>query len=240
MHARQEVRRTERRRTGRPARCGRGNRARRRPDDAEVRAGPPGDRRDPSRFRGREGRAPGRTVADRRHTRSGRLLRDDGGIPADRGRGAVAGRTTRSAVPHGPGRWGSAPHPHRTRPPHHRGDPPPGRHRGRDHRRAGPVRRAGRVRRALQRDGGGPPDRLVRRAAGHVSERAGTGCGPPAHQPVLGLPVHGAGRGLPPSQRHRPPRRAHGRRRPADGLPAGVRHPVHRRPGHREPEERHH
>ena len=61
---------------------------------------------------------------------------------------------------------------------------------------------------------------------------------PPARQPVLGLALHRAGRDLPPAERHRPPEGPDGRGRAADGLPAGVRHPVHGRPRHGQPEGR--
>ena len=103
---------------------------------------------------------------------------------------------------------------------------------------ARPARRAGRLRRPLQRDGGGPADGLVRRPAGHVPERRRAGGDPRARPPVLGLAVHRAGRDLPPAQRHRPPQGPDGRGRAADGLPAGGRHPVHGRPRHGQPEGR--
>ena len=61
---------------------------------------------------------------------------------------------------------------------------------------------------------------------------------PPARQPVLGLALHRAGRDLPPAERLRPPEGPHGRGRAADGLPAGIRHPVHGRPRHGQPEGR--
>ena len=54
-----------------------------------------------------------------------------------------------------------------------------------------------RVRRALERDGRGPADGLVRRPAGHVPERRRAGRDPRARQPVLGVAVHRAGRDLP-------------------------------------------
>ena len=109
---------------------------------------------------------------------------------------------------------------------------------GGDHPPARPVRRARRVRRPIQCDGGGLADGVFRGSAGHVSERRRAGGDPPARRPVLGLALHRAGRDLPPPQRLRPPEGPHGRRRPADGLPAGVRHPVHRRPRHGQPQGR--
>ena len=96
----------------------------------------------------------------------------------------------------------------------------------------------GRLRRPVQRHGGGPADGLLRGPAGHVPERRGAGGDPPARQPVLGLALHRAGRDLPAAQRHRPPQGPHGRRRAADGLSAGGRHPVHGRPRHRQPHDR--
>ena len=97
---------------------------------------------------------------------------------------------------------------------------------------ARPARRASRLRRPIQRDGGGLADGLLRGPAGHVPERRGAGGDPPARQPVLGLALHRAGRDLPPAERLRPPEGPHGRGRAADGLPAGGRHPVHGRPRH--------
>ena len=95
-----------------------------------------------------------------------------------------------------------------------------------------------RLRRPIERDGGGPADGLLRRPAGHLPERRGAGGDPPARQPVLGLAVHRAGRDLPPAERLRPPEGPHGRGRAADGLPAGGRHPLHGRPRHVQPEGR--
>ena len=109
---------------------------------------------------------------------------------------------------------------------------------GGDHPRARPSRRASRLRRPIERDGRGPADGLLRRPAGHVPERRGAGRDPPAHQPVLGLAVHRAGRDLSPAERLRPQQGPHGRRRAADGLPARGRHPLHGRPRHVEPEGR--
>ena len=109
---------------------------------------------------------------------------------------------------------------------------------GGDHPRARPARRASRLRRPIQRDGGGLADGLLRGPAGHVPERRGAGGDPPARQPVLGLALHRAGRDLPPAERLRPPEGPHGRGRAADGLPAGGRHPVHGRPRHGQPEGR--
>ena len=103
------------------------------------------------------------------------------------------------------GRPGGDPHAQRGDPPDHRRDRHPRRSGGGDHPRARPARRAGRLRRPIQRDGGGPADGLLRRPAGHVPERRGAGGDPPARQPVLGLALHRAGRDLPPAERHRPP-----------------------------------
>ena len=98
---------------------------------------------------------------------------------------------------------------------------------GGDQRRARPARRASRLRRPIQRDGGGPADGILRRPAGHVPEHRGAGGDPPARQPVLGLALHRASRDLPPAERLRPPRGPHGRGRAADDLPGRLRHPVH-------------
>ena len=129
-------------------------------------------------------------------------------------------RTARPAVAPEPGRPGGDPHAQRGDPPDHRRDRHPGRSRGGDHPRARPARRASRLRRPIQRDGRGLADGLVRRPAGHVPERRGAGGDPPAHQPVLGVAVHRAGRDLSPAERLRPPEGQHGRGRAADGLPA--------------------
>ena len=118
-----------------------------------------------------------------------------------------------------------------------RGDRHPRRSGRGDHRRARPARRASRLRRALQRDGGGPADGLLRRPAGHLPEHRGAAGDPSPHQPVLGLALHRAGRDLPPAQRLRPPDGPHGRGRAADGLPGGRRHPLHGRPRHVQPED---
>ena len=96
-----------------------------------------------------------------------------------------------------------------------------------------------RLRGAVQRDGRGPADRLLRRPAGLVPERRGPGGGPAARPAVLGLAVHRAGGHLPAAQRLRPPHRADGRGRAADGVPRGGRGPVHRGPRDRQPEGRH-
>ena len=151
---------------------------------------------------------------------------------------AVDRRTARCAVAPGPGRPGGDPHAQRRDPPDRRRNRHPRRPGGGDHRRARPARRPGRLRRAIERDGRGPADGLLRRPAGHVPERRGAGRDPPPRQPVLGLAVHRAGRDLPPAQRLRPPQGPHGRGRAADGRPAGVRRPVHGRPGHVQPEGR--
>ncbi len=128
------------------------------------------------------------------------------------------------------------PHAQRGDPPDPRSDPRPRRSGRGDHRLGQTARRAGCLRRPIQRDGRGLADGLLRRPAGHVPERRGVGGDPPARQPVLGLPVHRAGRDLPPAERLRPRQGRHGRGRAADGLPAGGRRPLHGRPRHVQPE----
>ena len=103
---------------------------------------------------------------------------------------------------------------------------------------ARPARRARRLRRALERDGGGPADGVLRGPAGHLPEHRRAGGDPPARQPLLGLALHRARRDLPAAERHRPPAGPDGRGRAADGLPEGCRHPVHGRPRHGQPEGR--
>src|SRR5579884_848809 len=66
--------------------------------DGPLRVGLRGDRPDAGRSRRRQGREPGRALADRGRARAGWLLRDDRRLPADRGGGAVARRSARSAV----------------------------------------------------------------------------------------------------------------------------------------------
>ena len=188
--------------------------------DGLLRIGFPGDRPDAGRGRRRQGRAPGGAVADRRRPRAGGLLRDDGRLPADHGGSAVARRAARSTGGPSAGRPGGDPRAQRGDPPDPRRDRHPRRSGGGDHRLARPARRASRLRRPIQRDGGGPADGLLRGPAGHVPERRRAGGDPPAHQPVLGLAVHRAGGDLPAAHRHRPPHGAHGRRRAADGPPA--------------------
>ena len=68
-------------------------------------------------------------------------------------------------------------------------------------------------------DGRGLADGFVRRPAGHVPERRGPAAILAAHQSVLGIALHRAGRDLPPAERLRPPEGPHGRGRAADGLP---------------------
>ena len=96
----------------------------------------------------------------------------------------------------------------------------------------------GRLRRPVERDGGGPADGVLRGPAGLVPERRRGARGPRARQPVLGLALHRAGRRLPPAERLRPPQGPHGRGRAADGLPARRRRPLHGRPRHGRPEGR--
>src|SRR5438067_12032944 len=71
--------------------------------DGQLRAGFPRDRPDADRNRWRQGRVLRRAFADRRHSRAGWLLRDDGCLPADHGGSAVHRRTARSAVAPEPG-----------------------------------------------------------------------------------------------------------------------------------------
>ena len=123
-------------------------------------------------------------------------------------------------------------------PPDPRRDRHPRRSGGGDYPPARPARRASRLRRPIQRDGGGLADGLLRGPAGHVPERRGAGGDPPARQPVLGLALHRAGRDLPPAERPGPPEGPDGRGRAADGLPAGGRHPFHGRPRLGQPEGR--
>ena len=147
-------------------------------------------------------------------------------------------RPARSAVAPEAGRPGGDPRAQRRDPPDHRRDRHPRRSGGGDYPPARPARRASRLRRPVQRDGGGLADGLLRGPAGHVPERRGAGGDPPARQPVLGLALHRAGRDLPPAERRRPPAGPDGRGRAADGLPAGGWHPVHGRPRHGQPEGR--
>ena len=204
----------------------------------QVRAEFRGDRSDAGRGRRRQGREPGGAVADRRHRRAGWLLCDDGCVPDDHGASAVDRRSTRPAVAPEPGRPGVDPHAQRRDPPDPRSDRHPRRSGGRDHQCGRPARRTDRLRRAIERDGRGPADGLVRRPAGHVPQHRGAGRGPPPRQPVLGVAVHRAGRDLPPAQRLRPPEGPHGRGRAADGRARGGRRPVHGRPRHVEPHGR--
>ena len=87
-----------------------------------------------------------------------------------------------------------------------------------------------RLRGEIERDGRRPADGIVRRAAGHVSERRGPGGDPPTRQPVLGVALHRAGRDLPLAERLRPPACPHGHGRAAMVFPRRRRRPVHRRP----------
>lgn len=204
-----------------------------------VRVGSERGRWGAGRGRRRQGRASGHAVADRGRPGAGRVLRHDGRLPARRGLGTCGRRTARPAGGRGPGRPGGRACPERGAPADRRGPAPAGRAGGGGDRRTRPARGARRVRRTVQRDGGGSADGLLRGPAGLVSERRGRGVGAPASQPVLGFAVHRAGRDVPPAGRHRPPHRAHGRRRAADGLPAGVGRPLHGRPGDRQPQGRH-
>ena len=92
------------------------------------------------------------------------------------------------------------------------------------------------LRRAIERDGRGLADGVLRGPARHELERRGAGRGPPARQPVLGLALHRARRDLPPAERRRPPEGPDGCRRAADGLPGGGRHPLHGRSRDVQPE----
>ena len=143
-----------------------------------------------------------------------------------------------SAVVTGPGRQRGDSRGQRGDPTDPRRGGDPRRSGGGDHPGARPARRASRLRRPIERDGGGPAGGLLRGPAGHVPERHGAGGDPRARQPVLGLAVHRAGRDLPPAERLRPPEGRHGRGRAADGRPAGGRRPLHGRPGHVQPEGR--
>ena len=69
-------------------------------------------------------------------------------------------------------------------------------------------------------------------------ERRGAGGRPSPRQPLLGLALHRTSSDLPLAERRGPGRGADGRCRPADGLPAGGRHPVHGGPGHGQPQDR--
>ncbi len=97
---------------------------------------------------------------------------------------------------------------------------------------------AGKRRFEIECDSRGPADGLLRRAAGHLPERRGASGDPRAHQPVLGVALHRAGRDLPPPEWIRPADSPNGRDRAADGVPAGGRHPLHGRPCHVKPEGR--
>ncbi len=207
--------------------------------DRLLRAGSRRDRPNAGRGRRRQGRAPGRAVADRRYPRAGWLLRDDGRVPADHRGSAVDRRSARSAVAPEARRPGVDPHGQRGDPRDHRSEHHLGRCGGGDHRRARPARRSSRLRRPIQRDGGGLADSLLCRPAGHVSEHRRPGGGPPARRPLLGVAVHGTGCDLPPAERLRPTKGAHGRRRAADDLPGRGRHSVHSRPCHVKPEGGH-
>ena len=196
------------------------------------------DRREAGRHRRRQGRTPGGTVAARRGERAARLLRDHRRVPAGRGGPAGARRVPGPALPAAPGRPRGDPDGQRRDPPRRRGGGRSGRGRGGDRCRAGRARRARRLRGAVERDGRGPADGLLRRPAGHLPERGGPGRDPHPRRPVLGVAVHRAGGDLPPTQRYRSPYGAHGRGGAADGAPGRGGDPVHRRPGQREPEGR--
>ena len=206
--------------------------------DGLLRVGFPGDRRDSGCGRWWKGGAPGGAFADRGHPCAGRLLRDDGRLPADPGGGAVDRRPARPAVAPGAVRPGGDTHAQRGDPAGPRRDRHPRGSGVGDHALAGPARRAGRLRRPIQRDGGGLAERILRGPARHLPERRGSGGGPPARQPMLGLALHRARSHLSPAERLRAPEGPDGRGRAADGLPAGGRHPVHRRPRHLQPEGR--
>ena len=135
---------------------------------------------------------------------------------------------------------GSDPRAQRRDPPDDRSGRHPRRSRGGDHPRARPARRARRLRRPIERDGGGLADRLVRGPAGHVSQRHRAGGDPRARQPVLGVALQRAGGDVPAAERPRSPQGPHGRGRAADGFPAGGRHPVHGRSRHGQSEGRLH
>ena len=88
------------------------------------------------------------------------------------------------------------------------------------------------VRGPLERDGRGPPRRLVRRPAGHVPERAGRDGAARRDPGLLDLALHRPGDRLPGAQRLRAGRGAPGGRGPAHGGRRGLGRALHRRSGH--------
>ena len=219
--------RGHRRATGRekdaPAHDARGGRA-----DGQLCAGYRGDRPDAGRNRRRQGSAHRGAFANRRHPRTCRLLRDDTCVPPDHGGSAVDRGSGRPALAPERGRPGVDQNAQRRDPPRRRGCCHPGRRGRGGHRRDRPARRARCLRGAIQRDGRGLADGILRGPAGQLPEHRGAGGDPAARRTLLGVVVHRAGRDLPPAEWARSPEGRHGRGRPADGLPAGGRHPVHR------------
>ena len=105
-------------------------------------------------------------------------------------------------------------------------------------RRARPPGRARGLRGALQRDGGGPAERVLRGPAGLLPERRGRGGDPRARPAVLGLAVHRAGGDLPGATVST----TEGSTWPSScrrWCPGGGRDPVHRRSRDLEPQGRH-
>ena len=110
------------RRLSRPPQCNGARPPWRYRDDRALRAGSRRDRQGAGRARRRQGRAPGGAFADRRHSRAGWLLRDDGRLPADHDNSALDRRSARSAVAPRPGGPGGDSHAQRGDPPDPRRD----------------------------------------------------------------------------------------------------------------------
>ena len=187
-----------------------------------LRVGFRGDRPDAGRCRGRQGRAPGGAVADRRDFRTGRFLRDDGCVSPDPGGSIADRRSTRPPVAVEHGRPGVDPDAQRCDSPRSRSRRDPGRCGDGDHRGDRPARRTSRLRRAIERDGGRPADGILRGPARHISEHRRAGGDPRARRSMLGLAFHRARGDLPAAERRRPPAGPDGRGRAADGLPGRV------------------
>ena len=175
---------------------------------------------------------------DRRHPRAARLLRDDERVPAGHGAGAVDRRSARPAARLAPDDRDAIRALSARDPPHLEAHRHPRRRRGGDHRALAGARRARRLRRPLERDGGGLADRVVRGPARLVPERRRPRRDPRARQPLLGLAVHRARRHLPPAQRLRPSQGPMAVVVQQMVHPACGRRPVHGRPGHRQPQGR--
>jgi len=91
-----------------------------------LRGEPSRRRRDAGRGRRRQGRAPGRALANRRHLHAAGLCRDDGRLPPDHGGSAIDRGSARAAVAPERGRWGRDPHAERGDPRGPRRDRHPG------------------------------------------------------------------------------------------------------------------